>query len=1438
MSAGSTPAPDDDLLGPILESFVGRFRRGERPSLTELMARHPELAGQIRELVPALVDLEQLAGSPRGPGGSAKHTAASAITRDEGPSPERLGDYRILRRIGGGGMGVVYEAEHVALRRSVALKVMLPRLRDDPRYLRRFQSEASLAAGLHHTNIVGIFDYGEQDGVCYYAMQLIEGQPLDRVLSDIRLLREGSQQGDPESGSSGLGITPAAGSAAARGLLTGRFAVAMTADAVADATLPIGVSDPEGTGSFEMGAEAMEPADLPSDRPSSLGSSTLGPSGELRYYREIARIGAQVADALEYAHHRRIVHRDIKPSNLLLDAQGNVWVTDFGLSRFGDGADLTQSRELLGTLRYMAPERLRGKSDRRSDVYSLGATLYEMVALRPPFEEADEIRLMERIRNDAPPSPRQLDRKLPRDLETILQKALAKDPKDRFSSAGALAEELRRFIDGRPIRSRPVSVPEQFWRWCKRDPWLAGASIAAVAVTFLLALGSMAAAIVYRNQAEALRVERNRSDGASLDASRRAVDAYTAQARAGRFSRRPGQRFETLDAVKQAVKLLDSLPPAPDTASRRDELRDLAIAALALPDLRPTGQVIARPSRVICTAFDSTMSRYALRFRNGTISVRRVADDREIAPFRARGDRDVGIYFSPDGRYLAATHFPGGAQTVWDVDRRVVAVGDPDPIPLAARFSPDSRSIAVALRGELAVYDLTTGRPSRRWPGSYSGLAFRPDGTQIAVIDDQSKPPSCRILDAESGRQVRAFPLRVLVGDVAWNPDGTMLATTTRISESKIDLWDVATGTRRATLLGLGNLGLRTSFHPAGTLLASNGFESRLRLWDPIMGRPLLDVTSGSGPDFSADGRIDVSNEDKLIIHEVDPAREYRSFVYPLVKPTHFDGLTVRNDGRLLAVGTDAGVLLWDLARGTELAYMPIQVAWHLMFEESGDLITSGPLGVNRWPIQVDARRGEVRIGPPRLLPVPGLNCGIAEDSSGRIVAKADHGFAYVATPEGTRRLSSLNDCRSVAVSPDGQWLATGTHVASHGAQVWRISDLTKVADLPIDYGTVVLFSPDGKWLLTTASPCRLWEVGTWREVRRIGDVAGCFSPDGRLLVVQQGNKLIRLVETETGRTLARLESPDLCPVVPTFSPDGSRLVVSTNDGPAVHVWDLRAIRKQLAGMGLDWDAPAYSADDPTDPSAPPLTSVQVRYQGDGIAEGAALAREGRWDEAASAYARAFNEGVLDQAERWLEQAILRLAVGDAAGYRQSCQRMVDRFNILKRFQPAGLEDPAYVNNWHGYTAHTLALAPGEPRQAAQALQLATRWAQATHPASSEQVLGLALYRAGRFAEADTRLRSFLDRDPRRDDHVLDWLVLSMANQRLGRSEDARLWLERAERWVAVRLTGRPGGVDRAVPENWMWRDAILMHLLLREARALFGANQTMLPENVFAPAS
>ena len=182
---------------------------------------------------------------------------------------------------------------------------------------------------------------------------------------------------------------------------------------------------------------------------------------------------------------------------------GNVWVTDFGLAKLEEGDDLSLSRELVGTLRYMAPERLRGKSDRRGDIYSLGATLYELLALRPPFEDSrpdPADRAASATTRRLP--PRHLERSIPRDLETIVLKALAKDPKDRFGSAGELADELRRFVEGRPIRSRPVSVVEQLWRWCKRDPWLAGANIAAALLTIVLAVVSSGAAVVYWKQAE------------------------------------------------------------------------------------------------------------------------------------------------------------------------------------------------------------------------------------------------------------------------------------------------------------------------------------------------------------------------------------------------------------------------------------------------------------------------------------------------------------------------------------------------------------------------------------------------------------------------------------------------------------------------------------------------------------------------------------------------------------------------------------------------------------------------------------------------------------------------------------------------------------------------------------------------------------------------
>jgi serine/threonine protein kinase/WD40 repeat protein len=1407
MTGGSTSPPDDDPLGPVVESFLDRFRRGERPALTELMARHPELAGRIRELIPALVELEQLGAST---GTLTPSSSLGTGTTEFGGgarSPERLGDYLIRRRIGGGGMGVVYEAEHESLKNRVALKVIQPRFRADSKYLRRFHAEARVAAGLHHTNIVGVFDYGEHQGVCYYAMQFIEGQPLDRVLADIRRLRDDDTHAESLAGLDGIVTIPAA--AVANALLTGRFAAATDPDITTAAATAGGEEAPAVDAIHAVGPEAG-PEGPDSREPSTLGSSSLTSLRELRYHREIARVGIQVADALDHAHHRGVLHRDIKPSNLLLDATGNVWVTDFGLAKLEESADLTHSRELVGTLRYMAPERFRGTSERRGDVYSLGATLYEMLALRPPFEETDQVRLIERIRTEAPPPPRQLDRHIPRDLETIVLKALAKDRADRFASAGELAAELRRFVEGRPIRSRPVSSVERFWRWCKREPWLAGSNIAAALLMIVLAAAATTAAIVFRNQAEALTLERARSDTAALDARSSAVDAYTAQARAARFSGRPGQRFETLKAVSHAAKLLDGLPPRPDSAARRDSLRDLAIAALALPDLQRTGRVIRQPPGAIAAAFDPTMTRKAFRFRDGTISVRRVDDDQEVARFRATVDRtSVFFGFSPDGRYLASTEEPGSALTVWDIDRGAVAVNDPGPVPDPATFSPDSRRLALINQSRtFLVYDLATGRPTAppgvQTPGR---LAFHPDGSQVAVIDNESNPATCRILELQTGGLLRTIHLRFASAEIAWSADGSTLAIAAQ--DRKIALLDASTGAERATLQGHINQVMRPAFHPAGALLASRDFSRELRLWDSVLGRPLLNLKSDFGPEFSHDGQMVVRLEDQFSVYQVEPALEYRAFAHASREGINYSRPSIRNDGRLLAVGTDRGALLFDLARGTELAFLPIANAWHLMFEPSGDLITSGTMGVHRWPIVLDAGRREFSIGPPRELRLGTSHGAIAMDRSGRIVAKADFANAFIATPELTIRVGPLIDCRSVAVSPDGQWLATGTHSESHGgAQVWRIADGAKEADLPFDHLSAVEFSPDGKWLLTMASPCLLWEVGTWRKAKQLGGLALCFSPDGRLVVVVDASKVFRLVETETGRTIAQLESPDsFDPLVATVSPDGSRLVITTNDGPAAHVWDLRKIREHLAGLGLDWHAPAYRGPDPAGPSLPPLPTLRVDF---GPLAG---------------HTQHFTESTVALLERYT--ARLKEEPNDADAYHHrahslgNMRRFADAIGDLTRaielqpgvahylavrgkfyrelnqFEPAiadleaalALEPDQQVfreslADFSNSCAWVLAHSPTPRRDLDRAVTLARRATELWpgHP-NFLNTLGVVHYRTGRYDDAIATLeRSRVAHHGRLDG--FDLFFLAMAHHKLGHNSQARESFDRAVRWL------------------------------------------------------
>jgi serine/threonine-protein kinase len=455
----------------LAESFLARYRAGERPAVSEYARQYPELAGQILELFPALVLMEQ-----HRPGAARLARALSDFRN----IPERLGEYRILREIGRGGMGVVYEAVQESLGRQVALKVLPFNTLISPTHLERFRREARAAAQLHHTNIVPVFGVGECDGFHYYAMQFIHGQSLDVVLQEVKRLR-GNTSGSPapaQEHERSLSLS------AAHGLVSGRFIGASErVPERAETGAPVALNPVFGfeTGSLLPSGRSKNPVPKTETGLAETGSSrssTELTGSEAQYSRSVARVGLQVAEALVYAHEHGVLHRDVKPSNLLLDTAGRIWVTDFGLAKAEGSDELTYPGDIVGTLRYMAPERFQGRSDPRSDIYSLGMTLFELLTLRPAFEDTDRARLMRRVAQEEPPSLRKIDSRIPRDLETVVCKAIAKDPGDRYASAEGLAEDLRRFLADRPIQARRTPPHERVWRWCRRNPMLAGLAAA------------------------------------------------------------------------------------------------------------------------------------------------------------------------------------------------------------------------------------------------------------------------------------------------------------------------------------------------------------------------------------------------------------------------------------------------------------------------------------------------------------------------------------------------------------------------------------------------------------------------------------------------------------------------------------------------------------------------------------------------------------------------------------------------------------------------------------------------------------------------------------------------------------------------------------------------------------------------------------------------
>jgi serine/threonine protein kinase len=420
VSADTSGGSIDPRVAEALEEYLRSCEAGQVPDRVEFLDRYRNIRDVLANCLDGL-DLVRNAATGLQP-------SSVDVARSERLKPAtRLGDFQILREIGRGGMGVVYEAEQLSLGRRVALKALPVAASIDGLALKRFQIEAQAAAALQHKHIVPVYGVGCVDGIHYIAMQQVSGQSLAELIAQLRQREQ---------------------------------------DACSDST--------QDDGSTTL-----------------LDPSFLSSSDGQTFFRTVASLGLQAAEALGHAHDVGVLHRDIKPSNLLIDEHLHLWISDFGLARIRDDPGPTRTGDFLGTLRYTSPEQVRGDHNAigpRSDVYALGATLYELLTLRPRFECEDRQELIHHILNHEPTAPRRINPRIPLDLETIILKAMASEPSHRYASAHDLAEDLSRYLDDRPILARRPNLSEHVVRWSRRHRGMLASS--STLLVFSLVVGS------------------------------------------------------------------------------------------------------------------------------------------------------------------------------------------------------------------------------------------------------------------------------------------------------------------------------------------------------------------------------------------------------------------------------------------------------------------------------------------------------------------------------------------------------------------------------------------------------------------------------------------------------------------------------------------------------------------------------------------------------------------------------------------------------------------------------------------------------------------------------------------------------------------------------------------------------------------------------------
>jgi WD40 repeat protein/serine/threonine protein kinase/tetratricopeptide (TPR) repeat protein len=1101
----STAGSKSEVVLGLAEEFLERYRQGERPSLKNYIDRHPELAEEIREVFPAMAMMENIAIGDESLAGDLADTGTDAAPL----ALQQLGDYRIIRQVGQGGMGVVYEAEQVSLGRHVALKVLPQKLLLDAKQKRRFEREARSAAKLHHTNIVPIFGVGEQDGLPYYVMQFIQGLGLDEVLDELKRMRDGGSS--PTNAELRISRKDLSAANMARSLMNGRFEETREFDAAPrDPT-----SDPP-----RSGASAPDPSTGRLSDSFTLSNSSVilpGQSGTTRsssarkqtYWQSVATIGMQVADALEYAHKQGILHRDVKPSNLLLDTHGTVWVTDFGRAKMDDQQNLTHTGDILGTLRYMPPEAFDAKTDRRNDVYALGLTLYELLAFRPAYTEKERHKLIKQVTTEEAPALDKLNPAIPRDLVTIVRKAIERDPSHRYPTAGEFAADLHRFIEDEPIHARRISVFERSWRWCKHNPAVASLTAMVAILLVASAVGASLWAVSADNSAQREKAAAKRANDAADQAE---LAAEFALAKENETRKHVGEQYvahggrlmEQGDVTGAALLFAEALDHDQDDADRAATHR--IRLAMALRQCPHPLHIFFQKDRINSARFSPDGKWIVTACENGVVQVWDAATGKPAGPALEHNKPVFLAIFSADGtrlltvaneikatsdpsippafagtlnprRYEARVWEPGTGKPLTPVLEGIGGTGHPE-------FSPDGRFVAGTTKDGVQVWDADTGKPVSRFKAPVGRVSFSPDSRSVLMIEQYNATPG-------SGGAGAGFSLPpadaveektiAQIGDIA---NGTIVELRGPMPARR------APNSRQS----------HGQFSPDGRCVATAVGTIGLQLWDAKTGRLLWTPPRGTriytNVLFSPDGKYLIGHGFRAV-GDLGPSVGSANAAGVAV----FDAATGRPIGEPLAGTVISGVRI--------SASSSVQ-QWQPLFSPDGSrLLVPEPSG-----------------GAPRLFEIP----------SGRQVAQGLEHTSFV-----TR----------AAFSPDGlQVLTVGI---DHSVRVWDARTSQPVTSYyPHDRATMAAeFSPDGSHILTVCgASARLWPLAPAapeRQVVKLDRAASSvqISPDGRrILLLFPGTKAeARILDAASRKLIGDPITIDGFNVMGDFSPDGRHVL-------------------------------------------------------------------------------------------------------------------------------------------------------------------------------------------------------------------------------------------------------------------------------------------------------